>query len=85
MRLKAGVSCSREKEFPNLPSSYYAGLAIIPAICLRAQPRTLPGFPRRSVYGEGQGERSAEIIYKHITKFHYFYFVDSGTQEYKSS
>lgn len=43
------------------------------------QPHTLPGSPRRSVYGEGQGERSAEIIYKHITKFHYFYFVDSGT------
>lgn len=34
---------------------------------------------------EGQGEGSFEIIYKHITKFHYFCFADSSTQEYKSS
>lgn len=35
--------------------------------------------------GEGQGEGSFKIIYKHITKFHYFCFADSSTQEYKSS
>lgn len=35
--------------------------------------------------GEGQGEGSFEIIYKHITKFHYFCFADSSTQKYKSS
>ena len=35
--------------------------------------------------GEGQGKGSFEIIYKHITKFHYFCFADSSTQEYKSS
>lgn len=35
--------------------------------------------------GEGQGEGSFKIIYKHITKFHYFCFADSSTEEYKSS
>lgn len=39
----------------------------------------------RHTNGEGQGEGSFEIIYKHIRKFHYFCFADSSTQEYKSS
>lgn len=39
----------------------------------------------RHTNGEGQGEGSFEIIYKHIRKFHYFCVADSSTQEYKSS
>lgn len=50
--------------------------------CLR--PPSCPGL-RLSANGEGQGEGSFEIIYKHITKFHYFCFADSSTEEYKSS
>lgn len=80
---RAGVSGSGERGAATITLVPFrcSMRSIIPREPQRAPSQVLP----RSVYGEGQGERSSQIICKHITKFHYFYFADSSTLEYQSS